>query len=650
MAKKIIQIKAEDLKKRLNIKDGENYVLTEKDKSEIAGKIKVPVVDKIIERTEVIKEQPIITNEIKEVAKYEEPEEIVSKLNQLKEALDYSVLKNIPEQTGRVPNGGGWRNLFQLHDVSVPSPTNGQALIYNSATKLWENQTIPTPDISAYLTKDQTTPQTTVGTLHFPNFSADVSLGSEELAPLTGVSGVNWNFGGGGEWASPLNGTIQHIGNGTGNTTLHSPIYLTTGKMYRITFVVSSLTAGSIKLSFGGAFFSPPIITTAGTYVYDIIDDGSPKEVTVRSNDNASRFTCTVSLKEVLNGIIQTSKIQNTDGWNVLQIARGGASRLNLSDPLLGYNSIYYNQIFGGATYANNFDIDGIKTINSYSGNYQIVDDGSAYFAGTDFYADGSGDLSNGLISWDTSGNLTTAGLFNPLVKTINASTVAQTIQGYSGQTADLLQLKNSAGTVLGGRAFDGSMAVGIAPTSMERTNSEQAIHLKSTGLYPTFTFEGTGATSGKWQFLLTSGGDYIFRDKKGGHDPFVIFKGAPNHVISINANGSCGIGWVSGDTQVNTLTVNGRTSIGTSYVTTNAPTNGLIVEGIVGLGLSAPTAQLHLKAGTATASTAPLKFSAGTLLTTPEIGTMEFTDDGTTAHIYGTVRIAGVVTRVLII
>ena len=52
---------------------------------------------------------------------------------------------------------------------------------------------------------------------------------------------------------------------------------------------------------------------------------------------------------------------------------------------------------------------------------------------------------------------------------------------------------------------------------------------------------------------------------------------------------------------------------------------------GNVGLGVTAPTAVLHLKAGTATASTAPLKFTVAgaALLTTAEVGVLEpFTDD----------------------
>ncbi len=70
---------------------GKDYVLTEKDKEEIAKSIIVPPAPPappqvIVEKTEVIREQPIVTevhnvtNEVKEVALYETPEEIYAKL------------------------------------------------------------------------------------------------------------------------------------------------------------------------------------------------------------------------------------------------------------------------------------------------------------------------------------------------------------------------------------------------------------------------------------------------------------------------------------------------------------------------------------------------------------------------------------------
>ena len=56
---------------------GDSYILTSKDKQEIAKSIKVPIVDKVIEKTEVIIEKPIV----KEVAIAEDRQKIVEKIN-----------------------------------------------------------------------------------------------------------------------------------------------------------------------------------------------------------------------------------------------------------------------------------------------------------------------------------------------------------------------------------------------------------------------------------------------------------------------------------------------------------------------------------------------------------------------------------------
>jgi hypothetical protein len=51
-----------------------------------------------------------------------------------------------------------------------------------------------------------------------------------------------------------------------------------------------------------------------------------------------------------------------------------------------------------------------------------------------------------------------------------------------------------------------------------------------------------------------------------------------------------------------------------------------------------------------ATVAAVPLKLTSSPLLATPEVGALEFTDDGTTGHLYITVNVAGVPTRVLIV
>jgi len=63
-------------------------------------------------------------------------------------------------------------------------------------------------------------------------------------------------------------------------------------------------------------------------------------------------------------------------------------------------------------------------------------------------------------------------------------------------------------------------------------------------------------------------------------------------------------------------------------------------LAGNLGIGVTVPTSVLHLKAGTATANTAPLKFNTGTLLTAPEAGAVEFlTDSYYVTTTTGTIR-----------
>ena len=65
--------------------------------------------------------------------------------------------------------------------------------------------------------------------------------------------------------------------------------------------------------------------------------------------------------------------------------------------------------------------------------------------------------------------------------------------------------------------------------------------------------------------------------------------------------------------------------------VTDNGNIDGTLTVGEdIGIGVVAPSARLHLDAGTAAAGTAPIKFTAGTLLTTPEAGALEYDGTGT--------------------
>jgi hypothetical protein len=66
-------------------------------------------------------------------------------------------------------------------------------------------------------------------------------------------------------------------------------------------------------------------------------------------------------------------------------------------------------------------------------------------------------------------------------------------------------------------------------------------------------------------------------------------------------------------------------TTLDNQVVIGNTNVTQTLLNGNVGIGTTNPTAVLHLKAGTATAGTAPFKFTSGTLNTTPEAGTLEY-------------------------
>lgn len=80
--------------------------------------------------------------------------------------------------------------------------------------------------------------------------------------------------------------------------------------------------------------------------------------------------------------------------------------------------------------------------------------------------------------------------------------------------------------------------------------------------------------------------------------------------------------------TAANIFSLGWDTNIGNTRLGTNVLTWTSDSRVGVGNGMTSPTAILHLKAGTATASTSPLKFTSGTNLTTPEAGSVEY--DGT--------------------
>lgn len=92
-----------------------------------------------------------------------------------------------------------------------------------------------------------------------------------------------------------------------------------------------------------------------------------------------------------------------------------------------------------------------------------------------------------------------------------------------------------------------------------------------------------------------------------------LIASGGPLAIISVGGDQIFGVA---------------ATTAGSEYMRTLSADGSGSKKGNVGLGyggVANPTARLHVKAGTATAGTAPFKLTSGTNLTTPESGAIEF-------------------------
>lgn len=132
------------------------------------------IVDKVLEK--------IVLPEYKETV-LDNGEQIVDKINALsldeENKIDASHIKNLPDLTSKTTNGGGWRNLYQMHDVSLSTPTNGQVLKYNSTTNLWENGTDSASASWGEITgtlSNQTDLQTVLDTKTTKNFAIAMAL------------------------------------------------------------------------------------------------------------------------------------------------------------------------------------------------------------------------------------------------------------------------------------------------------------------------------------------------------------------------------------------------------------------------------------------------------------------------------------------
>ena len=128
---------------------GDDYILTNKDKKEIASMVKVPVVEKVVEKVTEVVNQPI--ESIIEKAVYESGIDIVNKINLLpideESQIDASHIKNLPETVRSVGFGSMIKEapkddkFYARKNRQWEEITNGGDSTWGSITGTLSNQT-----------------------------------------------------------------------------------------------------------------------------------------------------------------------------------------------------------------------------------------------------------------------------------------------------------------------------------------------------------------------------------------------------------------------------------------------------------------------------------------------------------------------------
>ena len=194
-------------------------------------------------------------------------------------------------------------------------------------------------------------------------------------------------------------------------------------------------------------------------------------------------------------------------------------------------------------------------------------------------------------------------------VTNITASNVGTIIKGAASQTGDLLQVQNSAGTVLATVTSAGNVGIGI-------TNPLADLHIGSSTTVSDFRM-GNSAAATVLSMYTTSNDMVIYNATAGG----VLQLGTNNtERIRIDASGNVGIGANSPKLklQVSAATGSGAmpslgTASGSLYVTNNDSNYGLLA------GVSSSTGEVWFQAqrtdGTATAYNLLLNPSGGSVV-----------------------------------
>jgi len=338
----------------------------------------------------------------------------------------------------KVQNG---YELGELHDVLITSPTNNQVLTYNAATDLWVNAT-NAPDGVTSITA---TAPLTGGTI-----TSTGSIGLDQTALSITRSQVSDFTSGTVTSAS----TAQQAGTAVYAVNAGTAVYATTSgtAVYSANSGTAVTISGTLTKSQVSDFTSGTVAqagnaTTSGTAVY-------------ATNSGTAVFATTAGTSTTISGNITRSQVSDFTSGTVAQATNASTAVsvsgsaitqsqvVNLVSDLANTAKLNTANTFSVGGHVINNDATGTVPIrvNAIAGQtanlFEIRDSAATNYvavnsAGSILFGGNSGSFlsgANGRVNVQLSGD-----------------NIGLTVRAFGSQTANLLQLQNSSGGVIGG-------------------------------------------------------------------------------------------------------------------------------------------------------------------------------------------------------
>lgn len=455
-----------------------------------------------------------------------------------------------------------------------------------------------------------------------PNFTSDLSGWT--------VGGADWT------WVA---GAATHAA--TGATTM-SQLTVSTATHYRVKFSITKASGTNLVVSFGGVTLVTHTANVTTSYVYDVLTTATTGFVATPTSDFVGSLDTTSATIYTADSLAALT-LYHTDGSTVAGEIRGGltgnigigVSALLKTDAASTYNVAIGHSAMSASWYGQyNVAIGGNSgvALNNCLGN-TLVGFASGQFVTTGNYNVGVG--YGALYQSTTGGNNTAVGgnalrtngsgsnstavgngaLYN---STAGGNTAFGVNAGYSltngtnndfhGTNSGFSVTTGTLNVVLGTNAF-------YYPNLASSQNTAVG-HQALTGTASN-SINNNVALGYRAGYAVTTGSNNVLVGWGAGDN---LTSGGTNIIIGYNLDAPAAA-------SSNQLTL-GNALFGVSIDGTGTT----LSTGRLGAFVAAPTARLHLPAGTATASNAPLKFTAGTNLTTAEAGAMEW--DGTNLYV----------------